>query len=117
MQGSRPASALSYLKCFRFSLILEFYKKLATQMEHVQKHAWAPSTFKTISSQWKAFKEYCREANVRTLPISDSEICFFAIWLTSTGRVNSKGSLAQYVSAVRTVFLRPLAKRNSHSLD
>ena len=72
-------------------------------MEHVQKHAWAPSMFKTISSQWKAFKEYCREANVLTLPMDESEICFFAIWLTSTGRVHTKGSLAQYVSAVRTV--------------
>ena len=72
-------------------------------MRYIQKHAWAPSTLKSIASQWKAFKEYCVLAGITTLPIDDREICFFSVWLTSSGRVTTVGSLAQYVSAVRTV--------------
>ena len=72
-------------------------------MRYIQQHAWAQSTLKTITSQWKAFKEFCRLANITTLPIADYIICYFAVWLIMTGRVKTQGSLAQYVSAVRTV--------------
>ena len=87
----------------------EFYNKLATRSEHAQKHDGAPSTVKTISSQWGAFRECYREANVLTLITDESECCFLANGSTFTGRVHSKGSLAQYVGAVKTVhkMLRP----------
>ena len=72
-------------------------------MKYVQSKAWAPNTFKAISSQWKAFKTFCNLAGITHLPIPAYVICFFAIWLLSSGRVKTKGSLAQYVSAIRTV--------------
>ena len=72
-------------------------------MRFVQQHAWAPNTLKAISSEWKAFKEFCRLANIEFLPIEPWVLCFFAMWLVSTGRVKTRDSLAQYVSAVRTV--------------
>ena len=72
-------------------------------MRFIQKHAWAPNTVKAISSEWKAFKEFCALANIIFLPVAPYVICFFAVWLIATGRVKTRGSLAQYVSAVRTV--------------
>ena len=72
-------------------------------MRFVQKHAWAPSTFKAIQSEWRTFKKYCAEAGITTLPIPDYDICYYALWLGATGRINTVGSLAQYISAVRTV--------------
>ena len=72
-------------------------------MKYVQSQAWAPNTFKAISSEWRTFKIFCKLAGITHLPIEPYVICFFAIWLLSTGRVKSRGSLAQYVSAIRTV--------------
>ena len=72
-------------------------------MRFVQQNAWAPNTLKALASEWKAFKIYCSLAGITHLPIPDHEICFFAQWLLSSGRVKTKASLAQYVSAVRTV--------------
>ena len=72
-------------------------------MGFIQRNAWAPNTIKSLTSQWKAFTEFCGLANITMLPIPDHIICFFATWLVSTGRVKTAGSLAQYVSAVRTV--------------
>ena len=72
-------------------------------MKFVQQHAWAPNTFKTISSEWRTFKVYCKEAGIHTLPIPIYDICYYALWLSATGRIKTAGSLAQYVSAVRTV--------------
>jgi hypothetical protein len=79
MQGPCLANARSHLKWFYIS------------------------AFGSISSQWKAFKDFCREANVLTLSINESEVHFPAIWVTYTGRSLTKGSLAQYFSVVRTV--------------
>ena len=72
-------------------------------MRFIQQHAWAPNTVKAISSEWKAFKLFCLLANIIYLPVAPYVICFFAVWLISTGRVKTRNSLAQYVSAVRTV--------------
>ena len=72
-------------------------------MEYVQQHAWADNTLKAISSEWKTFKVFCKLANITKLPVEAYVVCFFAIWLIQTGRVKTRGSLAQYVSAVRTV--------------
>ena len=72
-------------------------------MRFVQRHAWAPNTIKAIASEWKAFKEFCRLANIFWLPIEAWVLCYFAMWLVTSGRVKSRDSLAQYVSAVRTV--------------
>lgn len=72
-------------------------------MEYVQQHDWADNTLKAISSEWKTFKVFCKLANITKLPVEAYVICFFAIWLIQTGRVKTRGSLAQYVSAVRTV--------------
>ena len=72
-------------------------------MKYVQSKTWAPNTFKAISSQWRAFKIFSGLAGITHLPIPAYVICFFAMWLLSTGRVKSRGSLAQYVSAIWTV--------------
>ena len=72
-------------------------------MRATQRKAWAENTLKSISSEWNAFKEFARLANILYLPIENWVICFFAQWLIYTGRIKSPGSLAQYVSAVRTV--------------
>ena len=85
--------------CF-FSAFLD---DLTKKMRFVQQHAWAPNTIKAIASEWKAFKTFCLLANVHWLPIEPWVLCYFAMWLVSSGRVKSRDSLAQYVSAVRTV--------------
>ena len=72
-------------------------------MKYVQSKAWAPNTYKAIKSEWRTFKIYCGEAGITSLPIDHCEICYYAIWLSSTGRIKTKASMAQYVSAVRTV--------------
>ena len=84
-------------------VFLAFYNSLAQDMRFVQQNAWAVNTLKSLGSEWKAFKEYCTLAGIFFLPVEDHDICFFAQWLVSTGRIKTKGSLAQYVSAVRTV--------------
>ena len=72
-------------------------------MRFIQQNAWAPNTVKAISSEWKAFREFCLLASIYWLPVAPYVICFFAVWLISSGRVKTRGSLAQYISAVRTV--------------
>ena len=81
----------------------EFLNSLAFDMRFVQQHAWAKNTLKSLGYEWRAFKLFCNLANVQTVPVENWVICFFAQWLISTGRVKTKGSLAEYVSAVRTV--------------
>ena len=100
----RRNNARSRLKCLISNYsVLEFFRELSGQMRYIQQHAWAPSTLKSLASQWKAFQEFCGLANITMLPIPDHIICFFAVWLISSGRVSTQGSLAQYVSCVRTV--------------
>ena len=72
-------------------------------MRFVQQNAWAKNTLKSLNSEWNAFRTYCTLAGIYYLPIEDHDICFFAQWLVSSGRIKTKASLAQYVSAVRTV--------------
>ena len=99
-----PSDAMYHLKCLTFNgYLLDFLQGLTSQMRFIQKHAWAPNTVKAISSEWRAFKEFCALANIIFLPVAPYVICFFAVWLIATGRVKTRGSLAQYVSAVRTV--------------
>ena len=101
--GASPVQCKYHLKCLTFNVLTGFFRDLTSKMRYVQSKAWAPNTFKAISSQWKAFKTFATLAGITHLPIPAYVICFFAIWLLSTGRVKTKGSLAQYVSAVRTV--------------
>ena len=99
-----PHSAIYHLKCLIFNhLYLEFLERVTSKMQFIQKHAWSPNTVKAICSEWKAFKQFCLLANIVYLPVAPYVICFFAVWLISTGRVKTRNSLAQYVSAVRTV--------------
>ena len=93
MLGLHRRATKSHLKCSCFN-VSGFYKNLTNKMRFIHKHAWAPNTLKAISSQWKAFKEYCKLAGILTLPIEDRDICFFSVWLTSSGRVTTAGSLA-----------------------
>ena len=86
-----------------FLLFLAFFNRLTKQMKFVQQHAWASNTLKSISSEWRAFQEFCRLANIFWMPIEPWVLCFFAQWLVSSGRIKTRDSLAQYVSAVRTV--------------
>ena len=104
---STQYSGILNLKCLIFSILfLVFLDGLAKKMKFVQQHAWAPNTLRSISSEWKAFVEFCMLANILFLPIEPWVLCFFAMWLVSTGRVKTRDSLAQYVSAVRTVHRR-----------
>ena len=104
-QASGPvqSSAIYHLKCLTFNVLTGFFRDLARKMKYVQSKTWAPNTFKAISSQWRAFKIFSGLAGITHLPIPANVIFFFAMWLLSTGRVKSRGSLAQYVSAIRTV--------------
>ena len=72
-------------------------------MRFVQQNAWAKNTLKALSSEWNTFRIYCSLAGITHLPIDDHDICFFAQWCVSSGRIKTKASLAQYVSAIRTV--------------
>ena len=79
------------------------FSSLADQMSFIQQNAWAPNTLQALSSEWKVFKIFCALASIQFMPIAPWALCFFATWLISTGRVKTRGSLAQYISAVRTV--------------
>ena len=69
-------------------------------------NAWADSTKKTLSSEYKAFKAYCRVANIWSLPVHGHDLRLYATWLVSSGRLKSASSVQQYLSAVRTIHRR-----------
>ena len=100
------AQGLFSVKFYLISLISKFaelFSSLADQMSFIQQNAWAPNTIQALSSEWKVFKIFCALASIQFLPIAPWALCFFATWLISTGRVKTRGSLAQYISAVRTI--------------
>ena len=75
-------------------------------MQWLMMNAWADSTKKALSTEYKAFKAYCRIANIWTLPVTGHQLAVYAVWLLSSGRLKSTGSLLQYLSAVRTLHRR-----------
>ena len=75
-------------------------------MQWLMMNAWADSTKKALSTEYKAFKAYCRIANIWTLPVTGHQLAMYATWLLSSGRLKSTGSLQQYLSAVRTLHRR-----------
>ena len=79
---------------------------LEWEMQWLMMQAWADSTKRSLSTEYKAFKAYCKIANITTLPISPYKLSIYAVWLLSTGKVKSTGSLQQYLSAVRTLHRR-----------
>ena len=103
-----PSSA----PCPLSSLILIFdywsgqLEYLRAPMNFVRQHAWAPNTKKAQSSQIRIFLRYAELANLSTLPLSGTDLAFYAMWLIMEGRVKTAGSLAQYLSAVRQYHLR-----------
>lgn len=103
VSGPVQSNVQLHLKCSHFNILTGFYRDLAKKMRFVQSKAWAPNTYKALKSEWRTFRIYCGEAGITTLPIPECEICYFAIWLTSTGRIKTRASLAQYVSAIRTI--------------
>ena len=72
-------------------------------MSFIQQNARAPNTIQALSSEWKVFKIFCALASIEFLPIALWALCFFATLLIPTGRFKTRGSLAQYISAVRTI--------------
>ena len=79
---------------------------LEWEMQWLMMNAWATSTKRALSTEYKAFKAYCRLANITTLPVTGHQLSMYATWLLSSGRLKSTGSLQQYLSAVRTLHRR-----------
>ena len=76
------------------------------EMQWLMMSAWATSTKKALSTEYKAFKAFCRLDNIDRLPVSGYQLARYATWLLSSGRLKSTGSLQQYLSAVRTLHRR-----------
>ena len=79
---------------------------LEWEMQWLMMNAWATSTKRALSTEYKAFKAYCRLFNISTLPVTGHQLAMYATWLLSSGRLKSTGSLQQYLSAVRTLHRR-----------
>ena len=79
---------------------------LEWEMQWLMMNAWADSTKRSLSTEYKAFKAYCRLANISHLPVTGYQLAYYATWLLSSGRIKSTGSLQQYLSAVRTLHRR-----------
>ena len=79
---------------------------LEWEMQWLMMQAWADSTKCALSTEYKAFKAYCRIANITSLPVTGHQLAIYAVWLLSSGRLKSTGSLQQYLSAVRTLHRR-----------
>ena len=75
-------------------------------MQWLMMNAWADSTKKALSTEYKAFKSYCRLFNIWSLPVTGHQLALYATWLLSSGRLKSTGSLQQYLLAVRTLHRR-----------
>ena len=75
-------------------------------MKDVVSHAWAPRTRRTLTSQAKAFKTFAELADIRSLPLSGEELCFYAIWLYIVRGLKAPKSIQMYLSAVRTLHRR-----------
>ena len=91
--------------CFnlRRALIKGITNLLPIASQFIRQHAWAPNTRASLSSEWKAFYEYCHIANIKYLPVDGHQLMLYATWLAASGRIKSADSLAHYVSAVRTL--------------
>ena len=97
---------MSPLKCSSLTIKIVFEGPLAHlewEMQWLMMSAWADSTKRALSTEYKAFKAYCRIANISTLPVTGHQLAIYAVWLLSSGRLKSTGSLQQYLSAVRTL--------------
>ena len=69
----------------------------------LQSWAWAESMQGCINSQQKTFLEFCHECNITSFPVSGDIMTEYAAWLMFSGRLESVGSLKQYLSAVSTL--------------
>ena len=58
-------------------------------MQWLMMQAWADSTKRALSTEYKAFKAYCRIANITSLPVSGHQLAIYAVWLLSSGRLKS----------------------------
>ena len=76
---------------------------LPLAVRFLQKHAWAPQTRASLSSECRAFYAYCDLANIHSFPVDGVQLTLYATWLAMTGRVTAADSLRQYVSAVSTL--------------
>ena len=55
----------------------------------------------TQSSELKTFFRFAKLANLVRLPLTGTDLCFYAQWLIMNGICGTSGSFAQYLSAVR----------------
>ena len=76
---------------------------LAAAAGQLQSWAWAESTKGCINSQQRTFLEFCRECEVTTFPVGGDILTEYAAWLVFSGRLESVGSIEQYLSAVSTL--------------
>ena len=61
--------------------------------------ALADSTKKTYKAGKKHYAEFCSEYNIKPLPVSETELCYFAAYLGEQGLMES--SMKGYLSAIR----------------
>ena len=66
-------------------------------MHWLMMNAWADSTKKSLSTEYKAFKAYFRLAHISILPVTGHQMSMYATWILSSGRLKSTSSLQQYL--------------------
>lgn len=72
------------------------------QAQKFQQAAWAQSTHRAISSQQKMYLSFCGLFKIPPLPCNGDQLVLYSTWLVSAGKINTHGSLCQYLSAVST---------------
>ena len=81
-----------------FSLTSDFSahpEYLRKGMEFVRINAWAKNTIRAQSSELKTFFRYAKLANLVRLPLTGTDLFFYAQWLIMEGICKTSGSLAQ----------------------
>ena len=71
------SNALSPLKCSNLTIKIVFEGPLAHlewEMQWLMMSAWADSTKRALSTEYKAFKAYCRIANISSLPVTGHQL-------------------------------------------
>ena len=63
---------------------------LEWEMKWLMMSAWADTTKRALSTEYKAFKAYCRIANISSLPVTGHQLAIYAsplpVWTQASSR-------------------------------
>ena len=65
--------------------------------------AYADSSKRSLNSQQKSFVEFCEIHSLTDWPAKPDSLVVYAAYLIQSGRIKSRASIRQYLSAVRTL--------------